>query len=89
MRPTRSPRRVPASHTVSPFSIVPEYTLRYVSRPVGVAFTLNASAAIGAAGSAGRTCSVPSWVPRTAGTSSGEGRYATTASSSGSTPRLR
>ncbi len=71
MRPTRSVRRVPASpHGVS-FSMVPEYTRRYVSRPVGVAFTLNAGAAIGAAGSAGRSCSVPSWVPRTGGTSSG------------------
>lgn len=67
IRPIRSLRRAPTSSTASPFRIFPEYTRRYVSRPVAVEFTLNTSAANGAAGSAGRSCSAPSRVPRTAG----------------------
>ncbi len=51
-------------------------------RPVAVAFTLKASAVNGAPGSAGTS-------PRTGGMSDGAGRYATTASSRGSMPRLR
>lgn len=51
-------------------------------RPVAVALTLKASAVNGASGSAATS-------PRTGGMSEGAGRYATTASSSGSMPRSR
>src|SRR6187402_798632 len=90
MRPMRSRLPRPGLSATDPDSSVPEYTRKKVKLPTnGSLAILNASAANGASSEDGRvsfSVSSSGFVPSIGGTSTGDGKKLTTASSNSCTP---